>query len=370
MTDRPFSVPFPEVLPPDTHDACRLRHAMVDEMTTDGIRPGVLEAFRAEPRHVYVPRFVRRVQTVPGTWETRVFTPDHPDWTREVYTDQLLVTATMYGDDGPPLSSSTVPSLMAAMLDGLAVEPGMTVAEIGAGTGYNAGLLARLAGDDRVTTFDIEPEVASAARRALAEAGHSRVTVVLADGSRPRIAPRSLDRLIATCGVDRVPADWLGAVKPGGRLVLPFGSGIACLTIDERGCAEGPFLETPAYFMALRTTAGSNNIPYPGDPTGPPEPCAVPLDAWHDDEFRFPIGFTLPASDLGQRDLPEELTLWTGDGSVAVIDAGGTCRQSGPRRLADELVSAHRDFELAGRPGRGRHRVRVDPGGGHTVFTV
>ncbi|WP_331769258.1 methyltransferase domain-containing protein (plasmid) [Embleya sp. NBC_00888] len=167
----------------------------------------------------------------------------------------------MFGDDGPPLSSSTVPSLMAAMLDALAVEPGMSVVEIGAGTGYNAGIPARLAGDDNVTTVDIEPDVATTARRALTAAGHPHVTVVHTDGTQPPAAPRSLDRLIATCGVDRVPKTWLAAVRPGSRLVLPLGTGVVCLTVDEHGHAEGPFLATPAYFMGLRTTAGSNGIP-------------------------------------------------------------------------------------------------------------
>lgn len=367
MTTHPPADTTPAASPADTDETRRLRHAMVESMTTEGIRPDVLDAFRAEPRHVYVPRFVRRVETAPQTWETRVFTCDHPDWTREVYTDRLLVTATMFGDDGPPLSSSTVPSLMAAMLDALAVEPGMSVLEIGAGTGYNAGILARLAGDDNVTTVDIEPDVTTTARRALTAAGHPHVTVVHTDGSRPPAAPRSLDRLIATCGVDRVPRTWLAAVRPGGRLVLPLGTGVVCLTVDEHGHGQGPFLATPAYFMGLRTTAGSNGIPYPGDPTGPLEPCAMPLDAWHDDALRFPVGLALPASDLGQRDLPDALTLWTGDGSVATIHADGTCRQCGPRRLADELANVRRDFENAGRPGREHHRLRIDPQGRHTT---
>ncbi|MYS84077.1 hypothetical protein [Embleya scabrispora] len=81
----------------------------------------------------------------------------------------------------------------------------------------------------------------------------------------------------------------------------------------------------------------------------------------------FAIGLTLPTSDLGQRDLPDALTLWTGDGSVATIHADGTSRQSGPRRLADELVDVRRDFENASRPGREHHRLRIDPRGRHTA---
>ncbi|MFE3205940.1 methyltransferase domain-containing protein [Embleya sp. NPDC059237] len=371
MTTHPHPDTTPTAPPPDTDETRSLRHAMVASMTLDGIRPEIVDAFRAEPRHVYVPRFVRRIETSPGTWETRVFTPDHPDWAREVYTDQLLITATMFGDDGPPLSSSTVPSLMAAMLDALAVEPGMSVLEVGAGTGYNAGLLAHLTGDTDITTIDIEPDVATAARDALTAAGHPGVSVVHTDGNRPPAEPRSVDRLIATCGADHVPPAWLAAVRPGGRLVAPVGTGIAALTLDEHGHAEGPFLATPAYFMGLRTTAGTNTIPYPGDPTGPLEPCAMPLAAWHDDDLRFAIALALPASDLGQRDLPDTLTPWTTDGSVATIHADGTCRQSGPRHLAHELAHIHHDFENAGRPQRRHHRLRIDTRGHHTTtFTL
>ncbi|MYV99030.1 hypothetical protein [Streptomyces sp. SID3343] len=68
------------------------------------------------------------------------------------------------------------------------------------------------------------------------------VIVVHTDNSHPSAESGSLDRLIATCGVDRVPPARLAAVAPGGRLVLPRGTGIACLTVDEHGHAEKPFL--------------------------------------------------------------------------------------------------------------------------------
>ena len=89
-----------------------------------------------------------------------------------------MVTRT--GPDGIPTSSSSQPSLMAAMLARLDVRPGDRVLEIGAGTGFNAALLADLAGPDgTVTAVDIQPEVAEAAAANLRAAGVERVEVVV-----------------------------------------------------------------------------------------------------------------------------------------------------------------------------------------------
>ena len=60
------------------------------------------------------------------------------------YADDAVVTKV--DADGRPISSSSQPAIMALMLEQLGVEPGHRVLEIGAGTGYNAALLAHLAG--------------------------------------------------------------------------------------------------------------------------------------------------------------------------------------------------------------------------------
>ena len=73
--------------------------------------------------------------TAPGS------TPADPDFLATVYRDDVLVTKM---DGRVPVSSSSQPSLMAIMLSALDVRPGMRVLEIGAGTGYNAALLATL----------------------------------------------------------------------------------------------------------------------------------------------------------------------------------------------------------------------------------
>ncbi|MEU8139701.1 methyltransferase domain-containing protein [Streptodolium elevatio] len=282
---------------------------------------GVAESFREEPRHLYVPRFIRQHRTDDGGWQTEEVSEGHPHWLSEVYADQVLLTSTW-----PNMSSSTVPSLMADMLDALDVRPGMKVTEIGAGTGYNAGILGRLAGDENVLSVDVAPELVAAARASLASAGHGKVSVICADGgSAEPLRADSADRLIATCGVDDIPVGWLRAVRPGGRIVAPVGAGVAVLDVDEQHGAHGRFLATAAYFMGLRPADGSPLMVRPDAPDGPAKPCGMPLAAWEETRFTFLVSFALPSADV-LTDTPADggLVIWHRDGSIAHITGDGT----------------------------------------------
>ncbi|MFD7091254.1 methyltransferase domain-containing protein [Streptomyces sp. NPDC059896] len=114
------------------------------------------------------------------------------------------------------------------MLGDLDVEVGMTVREIGTGTGYNAGLLAHRLGDANVTTVEVDGGVAARARRVLRDAG-LRPRVLHADGAEESPPAERYDRLIATCSVLRVPGAWIRQCRPGGVIVTPvstlFGDG-------------------------------------------------------------------------------------------------------------------------------------------------
>ena len=124
--------------------------------------------------------------------------------------------------EGRPLSSSSQPGIMAQMLDRLDVRPGHGVLEIGAGSGYNAALMSRLVGSSgRITSVDIDPQIAGDARRAL-EAGGFAARVVVGDGRRgwPDDAP--FDRIIVTASVDEVPLAWLEQLVEGGLLEFPL----------------------------------------------------------------------------------------------------------------------------------------------------
>ncbi|MGH3930512.1 MAG: methyltransferase, FxLD system [Pseudonocardiaceae bacterium] len=109
------------------------------------------------------------------------------------------------------------------MLQQLEVRPGHRVLEIGAGTGYNAALLARLAGPEgEVTTVDIDTDVAESARRNLTAAGYAGVRVIRGDGEDGYPAAAPFDRIIVTAGAWDMPPAWLEQLAPAGRIVVPL----------------------------------------------------------------------------------------------------------------------------------------------------
>ncbi|MYR44430.1 methyltransferase domain-containing protein [Streptomyces sp. SID5910] len=253
------------------------------------------EAFATVPRHLFVPYYYVGVR---GGYERRW--GEHPDpaarerWLRGAYADVPLATRLR---DGELLSSSSQPSLMAMMLVALEVTDGDRVLEIGAGTGYNAALLAHRLGDDGlVTTVDLDPEITESARRHLTAAGH-HPAVVTGDGARgvPERAP--FDRIIATCALPAVPRAWLVQCRPGARVLAPLATGLIALTVRDAGHAEGHFLETPAYFVPLRGAGRTE--------PEPPGLGGVPRRARDDDLFRFLLALT-----RGSLDPQEAYALW------------------------------------------------------------
>jgi protein-L-isoaspartate(D-aspartate) O-methyltransferase len=177
-------------------DPGQWHEALVTRLRASGtVSDRVADAFAAVPR--------------------QLFLPDVPP--EVVYSDDAIVT---HEDDGVPTSSSSQPSLMARMLDQLDVRPGDRVLEVGAGTGYNAALIAALGG--RVTTVDFQDPVATAAREHLAAAGIGAdvVEVVCGDGAAPPGGP--YDRIIVTAGCWSLPRALAAALADGGRLVAPL----------------------------------------------------------------------------------------------------------------------------------------------------
>ncbi|EHK87213.1 protein-L-isoaspartate carboxylmethyltransferase [Saccharomonospora azurea SZMC 14600] len=166
-----------------------------------------------------------------------------------VYDNVSLLT--QLDEGGTATSSSTTPSLMALMLERLDVHPGHRVLEIGTGTGYNAALLCHELGDHSVTSIDIDPSLVEQARTRLAEVGYGP-RLVVGDGALGEPSAAPYDRIIATCGLPRVPATWLDQVRPGGIILVNLGFALARLTVSDDGTASGRFTDYAA-FMRLRT---------------------------------------------------------------------------------------------------------------------
>jgi protein-L-isoaspartate(D-aspartate) O-methyltransferase len=125
--------------------------------------------------------------------------------------------------DGAHLSCASVATLVAGMLDALRVRPGDRVFEVGAGTGYNAALLAELAGPDgRVVTVDVDEEITGRASKALQAVGHGDVVVLTRDGALGDDTHAPFGKIEITVGACDIPHSWFTQLAPGGRMVLPL----------------------------------------------------------------------------------------------------------------------------------------------------
>ncbi len=123
---------------------------------------------------------------------------------------------------GQPLlvstSSSTMPSLMARMLEALDVQDGHRVLEIGTGTGYNAALLCHRLGSGKVVSIDVDPTLVAVARDHLAGLDYHPILVV-GDGAAGVARHGPYDRIIATAAVPEIPVPWIEQLTPGGKIL-------------------------------------------------------------------------------------------------------------------------------------------------------
>ncbi|WP_051581353.1 methyltransferase, FxLD system [Pseudonocardia acaciae] len=178
----------------------QLRTAMVSGLIASGrIRTrGVERAFRAVPRHLFLPELP----------------------SEQAYQDEAVATKWV---DGVAVSSASQPSMMAIMLEQLELRPGHRVLEIGAGTGYNAALMSEVVGPaGSVVAVDIDEDLVQSAGEHLAAAGVPGVTLATRDGALgyPERAP--YDRIVLTVGSWDIQPAWWRQLAPGGRLLLPL----------------------------------------------------------------------------------------------------------------------------------------------------
>ena len=169
------------------------REAMVErQLRRRGItEPAILDAFRAVPRE----RFVDEAQA-------HLAYGDHP----------LPIAA------GQTISQ---PYIVALMIQAAAIGPGDTVLEVGAGSGYAAAVISRIAG--RVIGVERQPELVRTTRERLRRLGYDNIAIVAGDGTRgwPDGAP--YDAILAAASGSHVPRPLLEQLAPGGRIVMPLG---------------------------------------------------------------------------------------------------------------------------------------------------
>jgi len=174
-------------------DYSKMRERMVKrQIASRGVRSEpVLAAMRKVPRERFLPR------------GQGVF----------AYDDSPLPIG-----DGQTISQ---PYVVAFMAEGLALEGGEKVLEIGTGSGYAAAVLAEIA--DEVYTIERIEGLASMAKSNLEALGYDNVHVRCGDGTLgwPEEAP--FDGIVVAAGGPEVPATLKHQLKIGGRLVIPVG---------------------------------------------------------------------------------------------------------------------------------------------------
>lgn len=176
-----------------------LRANLADRLRRDTVQtPEVEAAIRDVPRHLFLP----------GMSLEQAYADD------PVYTKH---------DGGVSISAASQPRIVAMMLEQLHLEPGHRVLEVGAGTGYNAALMAAIVGaSGHITAVDIDEDLVEGARAHLTAGGVTNVDVVLGDGAFGYLDGALYDRVIATVGAVETPTAWLDQLAPAGRLVVPL----------------------------------------------------------------------------------------------------------------------------------------------------
>ena len=168
-----------------------MKEALIRRFEKMGISKKVISAFKKVPREEFV----------------------LPEWKEAAYEDSAL----------PIIAEQTIsqPSTVVLMLDALEVKEGMKVLEIGAGSGYNAALLSKIA--EKVHSIERIKELAAFAKKNLKKAGIKNVTVIHADGKKGYAKEAPYDRIIVTAAAEKIPDVLLKQLKNNGVLLMPVG---------------------------------------------------------------------------------------------------------------------------------------------------
>ena len=151
----------------------------------------VIAAMKNTPRHLFVPDNVKRYA---------------------------------YEDRPPPIGHSQTisqPYIVALMTELLELKEDEKVLEIGTGSGYQAAILAQLAGE--VYSIEIVEALAKSSKKLLADLKYGNVTVIHGDGYQGLPSQAPFDKIIITAAPPEIPEKLVEQLKKGGIMVLPVG---------------------------------------------------------------------------------------------------------------------------------------------------
>lgn len=147
---------------------------------------------------------------------------------------------------------TTQPSLIAKMLQAVAIRDRERVLEIGTGYGFQTALLARLTGE--VCSVERWPDLAQRARDNLARLGIENAQVEIGDGTEGLPARSPFDVIVVAAAFTAVPSPLAEQLAECGRLVQPIGPGgreDVALFVKRHGRLRDEALVTKAHFVRL-----------------------------------------------------------------------------------------------------------------------
>ena len=176
-----------------TLDFATEREEMVErQLRRRGITdPNILDAFRAVPREAFVSQEYAHLA---------------------------------YGDHPLPIEANQTisqPYIVGLMIEAAEIKPGDAVLEVGAGSGYAAAVISRIAA--RVVAIERQHELVEVARERLRRLGYANVEIVEGDGTKGWRDGAPYDAILAAASGSHVPESLLAQLAPRGRLVIPLG---------------------------------------------------------------------------------------------------------------------------------------------------
>jgi protein-L-isoaspartate(D-aspartate) O-methyltransferase len=129
-----------------------------------------------------------------------------------------------YGDHPLPIEANQTisqPYIVALTIQAAAIRPGDKVLEVGAGSGYAAAVISRIAG--QVIGIERQHDLVEVARERMRRLGYDNVAIIEGDGTKGCSQEAPFDAIVAAASGSHVPQPFIDQLKNGGRIVMPVG---------------------------------------------------------------------------------------------------------------------------------------------------